>query len=151
MIRLMRYFALVCPLLLLPAPSWGQAPPQDGTFVQVCTMHGEANQGASAYHKDEVCNLPGDFPIDKSYHQQLCNFTGGGASTDLTASDIPSGIHLDVSGNYYWAITKPIKMVILDQDGPTVRQFEVRLYCGPSGGTGGGCSVHVNVYAKKKQ
>ena len=128
-----------------------QQPPQDGTFVQVCTMHGEANQGESAYHKDDVCNLPGDFPLDRSYHQQLITPDGGGANSDITASDIPAGIHLVVSGNHYWSITKPIKMVILDQDGPLVRQFQVHTYCGPEPAPGPGCSIHVDVYARKKQ
>jgi hypothetical protein len=138
-------------ILLLSPYLLAQRPPDDGTFVKICTMHGEANQGNNAYNKDELCNLPGDFPLDRTYHQQLIQPTGGGATSDISASDIPPGIHLDVSGNYYWSIAKPIKMVILDQDGPTVRQFQVHTYCGPSGGTGGGCSIHVEVYAKKRQ
>lgn len=140
-----------CLIFLFNLHATGQEPPQDGTFVQVCTMHGEANQGAQAYQKDEVCNLPGDFRLDRNYHQQLITPAGGGASSDITAADVPAGLHLVVTGNHYWSIVKPIKMVILDQDGPKVRQFQVHLYCGPEPAPGPGCSVHVDVYAKKMQ
>jgi hypothetical protein len=119
---------LVPPLLTISwCISYAQLPPQDGTFVKICSLHGEADQGQPAYHKDAVCNLPGDFAIDRSYHQQGLNSSGGGASSDISPSDIPAGIHLDVSGNTYWSIVKQIKMVILDQDGPLVRQFQVHL------------------------
>jgi hypothetical protein len=130
---------------------YGQAPPQDGTFVLICNLHGEANQGQSAYHNDASCNLPGDFPIDRSYHQTSLNTVGGGATSDISPTDVPAGIHLDVSGNTYWSIVKPIGMVILDQDGPQVRKFQVHLYCGPQGSPGAGCSVNVAVYARKRQ
>jgi hypothetical protein len=138
-------------LMLATVLSHAQAPPQDGTFIKICSLHGEANQGGQAYHSDAVCNLPGDFHIDRSYHQQAATFAGGGASSNLSIADIPPGIHIDVSGNTYWSIVKPMKMVILDQDGPLVRQFSVHLFCGPQGGTGAGCSVHVDVYARRKQ
>jgi hypothetical protein len=143
--------SLACCLLLVAVRSNCQAPPSDGTFVQVCTMQGESPQGASAFHKDEVCNLPGDFPLDRNYRQQLINATGGGATTDISASDIPGGLHLVVSGDHYWSIVKPIKMVILNQDGPLIRQFQVHLYCGPEPPPGPGCSVHVHVYARRKR
>lgn len=127
-----------------------QTPPQDGTFVKICSLHGEANQGSPAYHSDAVCNLPGDFPIDRSYHQQAIN-SAYRATSNIAPADIPAGIHLDVSGNTYWSIVKPIKMVILDQDGPSVRQFQLHMYCGPEAPPGAGCSIHVDVYARKKQ
>jgi hypothetical protein len=131
-----------------------QLPPQDGTFVKICSIHGEADQGQSAWHQDSICNLPNLFPLDRSYHQQNVNFTGGGATTNLSLSDIPAGIHLSVSGNYYWSIVAPLKMVVLDTDDPSttfIRQFQVHTFCGPAGWPGPGCSVHVDVYARKKQ
>ena len=146
-----RAFLLLFLTVAVAVYSLAQLPPQDGTFVKICSLHGEANQGAPAHHSDPTCNLPGDFPIDRSYHQQGIKASDGGATTDIGPSDVPSGLHLDVSGNYYWSIIKPIKMVILDQDGPLVRQFQVHLYCGPAAPPGPGCSVHVDVYARKKQ
>jgi hypothetical protein len=137
--------------ILAASSSSAQLPPQDGTFVKICSLHGEANQGSNAYHNDAVCNLPGDFQLDRTYHQQAISASGGGATSDISVADVPGGLHLDVSGNHYWSIVKPIKMVILDQDGPTVRQFQVHLYCGPAGFPGPGCSVHVDVYARRKQ
>lgn len=141
----------ICCLLLVGSHSQAQEPPQDGTFVQVCTMYGSANQGEQAFNKDDVCNLPGDFPLDKSYHQQLIVPAGGGAASNISAADVPAGLHLVVSGNHYWSIVQPIKMVILDQEGPQMRQFQVHLYCGPEPFPGPGCSISVKVYAKKKQ
>jgi hypothetical protein len=131
-----------------------QLPPQDGTFVKICSLHGEANQGQPAWHQDSTCNLPNLFPLDRNYHQQSARFGGGGANSDLQVNDIPAGIHVDVSGNHYWAIVRPIRMVILDTDDPVtsfVRQFQVHTYCGPAAPPGPGCSIHVDVYARKKQ
>lgn len=131
-----------------------QVPPQDGTFVKICSMHGEADQGQPAWHQDSICNLPNLFPLDRSYHQQSVNFTGGGATTNLSLSDVPAGIHLNVSGNYYWSIVAPLRMVVLDTDDPSttfIRQFQVHTYCGPAAPPGPGCSVHVDVYARRKQ
>jgi hypothetical protein len=131
-----------------------QRPPEDGSFVKICDMHGEANSGEQAWHKDDRCNLPKGFPLDKSYHQSSANFVGGGASTNLSAADIPAGIHVEVSGNHYWSIVGPMELVrIDDNDEPTqaIRQFRVHTYCGPAGRPGPGCSVHVSVYAKRRQ
>jgi hypothetical protein len=114
-------------------------------------MHGEANSGGSAWHKDDSCNLPAGFPINKSYRQPNLQPVGGGATSNLTSADVPPGLHLKVSGNHYWSIVKPIGMVVLDQEGPIVRQFFVHTYCGPAGSPGPGCSVHVDVYARKKK
>src|SRR6185437_15398426 len=130
-----------------------QLPPQDGTFVKICSLHGEADQGQPAWHQDSTCNLPNLFPLDRSYHQQSARFGGGGANSDLQINDVPAGIHLDVSGNHYWAITKPLRMVVLDTDDPATnftRQLQVHTYCGPAGFPGPGCSIHVDVYARKK-
>src|SRR6266852_2923477 len=106
-----------------------QLPPQDGTFIKICSIHGEANQGQPAWHQDSTCNLPNLFPLDRGYHQQSIHFAGGNpdqANSDLQISEIPAGIHLDVSGNYFWSIVRPMRMVVLDTDDPSkifIRQF----------------------------
>jgi hypothetical protein len=138
-------------IILATVLSHAQAPPQDGTFIQICSLHGQADQGQNAYSTDGVCDLPGDFHIDRTYHQQAATFAGGGAQSNLSIADIPAGIHIVASGNTYWSFVKPMGMVILDQDGPVVRRFTAHLYCGPQPPPGAGCSVHLDVYAKRKQ
>jgi hypothetical protein len=134
-----------------------QLPPQDGTFVKICSIHGEANQGQPAWNQDSTCNLPNLFPLDRSYHQQSARFAGGNpesASSRLQINEIPAGIHLDVSGNYYWSMERPMRIVVLDTDDPStnfIRQFQVHTYCGPAAWPGPGCSIHVDVYARRKQ
>jgi hypothetical protein len=34
-----------------------QGPPQDGTFVKIRNLYGEATQGGNAHHNDATCNL----------------------------------------------------------------------------------------------
>jgi hypothetical protein len=141
-------------LLVVVSAVPAQRPPEDGTFVKICDMHGEANSGESAWHKDDRCNLPKGFQLDKSYHQSSASFAGGGASTNLTPSDIPAGVHIEVTGNHYWSVVAPMELVrIDDEDEPNraVRQFRVHTYCGPAGRPGPGCSVHVTVYARRRQ
>jgi hypothetical protein len=139
--------------LVLPAStlSRAQAPPQDGTFVLICSMYGSADQGASAWNKNDACDLPVGFHLDKSYHQSTFNCCGGGATSDIAIGDIPAGIHLNVSGGHYWSVTKPIELIRLDDDGPAQREFRLHTYCGPEGWPGPGCNVKVDVYARKLQ
>ena len=143
-------FLLVLAIVGSSASASAQLPPQDGTFVKVCSFHGEANQGAPAWHRDERCALPTGFMLDRSYRQQAWQPTGGGASTNLSVSDIPAGIHLAISGNHYWSVVGPMELVRLDDDGPAQRQFRIHTYCGPAAPPGPGCSVHVDVYARRR-
>lgn len=136
------------------AAAYAQAPPQGGSFVKVCELYGSANQGAQAWHKDERCNLPAKFPLDTRYHQTNFNGAGGGASTNITASDIPGGIHLQVDGGHYWSVVQPMGIRTLDEDdeGHAIsRQFFIHTYCGPAGFPGPGCNVKVTVWAKRRQ
>lgn len=143
-------FAMVL-VLAIPGFARAQAPPQDGTFVLICSLYGSANQGASAWNKDDACNLPVGFRLDKSYRQNTFNCCGGGATSNIAISDIPAGIHLNVSGGHYWSVTKPIELIRLDDDGPAQRQFRLHTYCGPEPFPGSGCNVKVDVYARKLQ
>lgn len=114
----------------------------------MCGFRGAGHE--QAYHSNSVCDLPGDFQIDRSYHQQSATFAGGGAESNLSVADIPHGIHISVSGNTYWSIVQPIGMVILDQEGPVVRRIYSTPILRPQPPPGAGCSVHVDVYARRK-
>jgi hypothetical protein len=127
-----------------------QNPPADPKFVKVCSMYGSANQGASAWNKNDACDLPSGFQLDRAYHQTTFNCCGGGATSDIAISDIPAGLDLVVSGGHYWSVVKPIEIVRLDDDGPVRRQFRLHTYCGPEPFPGPGCNVKVDVYAREK-
>jgi hypothetical protein len=142
---------LLATALMTSVSSHAQAPPQDGTFVLICSMYGSADQGASAWNKDDACSLPAGFPLDKSYHQSTFNCCGGGATSNIAIGDIPPGIHLNVSGGHYWSVVKPVELIRLDVDGPPQRQFRLHTYCGPEPFPGPGCNVKVDVYARKLQ
>jgi hypothetical protein len=116
--RTMCVFLYFLAMVTIAPMAFAQLPAQGGTFVKICSLHGEANQVQPAWHQDSTCNLPNLFPLDRNYHQQSARFGGGGANSDLQINDIPAGIHVDVSGNHYWAIVRPIRMVILDTDDP---------------------------------
>lgn len=143
-------FLVVLAMLGTSPRAVAQMPPHDGTFVKVCSFHGEADSGAEAWHRDERCELPTGFMLDRSYRQQSWQPTGGGATTNLSVSDIPAGLHIVVSGNHYWSVVAPLELVRLDDDGPARRQFRIHTYCGPEGRPGPGCSVHVDVYARRR-
>jgi hypothetical protein len=145
-------FLLVCACLSSSA-IFGQAPPQDGSFVKICDLYGSSNSGGSAWHKDERCDLPKNFRLDLSYHQTDFNCCGGGAKSDIAQNDIPAGIHLQVDGGHYWSVVQPMGIKTLEEDdeGRAVRrQFFIHTYCGPAGSPGPGCNVKVTVWAKRK-
>lgn len=143
----------LCGVLLVAAAASSVAAtaqvPNDPTFVKVCDLYGSADQGNSAWIKDESCALPIGFPIDKSYHQSSFYCCGGGATSNIGVADIPAGIHLVVDGGHYWSVVKPIELIRLDDDGPAQRIFRIRTYCGPGASGQGGCNVKVAVYAKR--
>ncbi len=123
-----------------------------GKAQLVCALYGEAPQGGNAFSQKVRCPIPVDFPLDRSYQQAALAgaCTGGGASSPLQPADIPPGYHIVCDGGYYWAVLPPIDQValIIGKDG-TVHQWalDVPMYCGPGGGTNGGCNVKVYVYA----
>ena len=139
-------------LVLAAAVSGGTAKaqiPSDPSFVKICDLYGSADQGNSAWNKDESCALPVGFPLDKNYHQTAFNCCGGGATSNIGIADIPAGIHLVVDGGYYWSVVKPIELIRLDEDGPPKRIIRIHTYCGPGASGQGGCNVKVAVYAKR--
>lgn len=118
--------------------------PNGAGFEKVCYFYGSANQGRPAWNKDERCELPAGFRLDDGYHQPASAFRccGGGARSNITPADIPAGIYLVVDGGYYWSVTKPIGLA-------NRRVFTIHTYCGPGGGSNGGCNIKVTVYAKR--
>jgi len=111
-------------------------------------LYGEADQGRPAWNKDENCLLPENLPLDDNYHQLDARFDGGGAQSDLNAADIPAGIHLDISGNHYWAVTSPMGLSV-KPGYARIRTFKIHTYCGPATPPGPGCNIRVKVYARK--
>lgn len=110
----------------------------DPSAKSVCQFYGEANQGASAWNKDESCLIPQVDSLDTNYRQEDFNCCGGGASSQATGRDIPPGLELKVSGGYYWSVSNP-RLV----DGV----FYLQTYCGPEPFPGPGCNVKVEVLA----
>jgi hypothetical protein len=140
-------------LLIASATLMAQAPPQDANFVKLCDLYGSANSGGSAWGADENCPLPKNFKLDNSYHQTNFSCCGGGATSNISMSDIPAGIHIQIDGGHYWSVVKPMGLMTLEEDdeGRAVsRQFFIHTYCGPAGRPGPGCNVKVTVWAKKK-
>ncbi len=54
MMRSLNANACFLMLILATQPRY---PPQDGTFVKIRSLHGEATQGGNAHHNDAACNL----------------------------------------------------------------------------------------------
>ncbi len=130
-----------------------QAPPQDGNFKKVCDLYGAADSGAQAWNKNEKCDLAKGFRLDTSYHQHDFVCCGGGATSDISQSDIPAGIHLQVDGGHYWSVDQPIGLSTIEEDpeGRAIRRrFLIHAYCGPEGRPGPGCNVKVTVWAKER-
>jgi hypothetical protein len=124
------------------------------TAVFMCGLYGEASQGGNAYSSVNKCPIQPNFPIDRSFHQStIPNCTGGGASSPLQPADIPAGFFIACDGGFYWAVLPPIEQLALEVDpNGNVKQWGlgVPMYCGPSGGSAGGCNVKVAVYAVRK-
>jgi hypothetical protein len=150
--------ALLLFVVLLGAVSGlvrAQNPPNDPSFVRIGEIYREKN------HTPACCDpasllLPKNFKLDRSYQQQSLNCCGGvdgGARSDIKPTDIPKGIHVSVTGGYYWALPKaPVLIAHEVDDNDHVVQWEFRtpLYCGP-GGNGEGCNIRVTVWAKQKK
>ncbi len=109
----------------------------------VCATYGEANQQQPAWNQDFQCQIPDAAHIDREYRQPAGTsaFAGGGASTDMTVANVPSGIDVIADGAYYWSVRAP------SLNGET---FTLHTYCGPSGGFAGGCNVKAKVIAHYK-
>ena len=118
-------------------------PGPDPTFKYVGDLYGEANQGAPAFNQKRSVQLVFDKgkTIDTSYQQATFSCCGGGATSPITASQIPKGIYIAVtSGNIYWSVATP------QLNGDT---FSMQLYCGPQPPPGAGCNVKVSVWVKQ--
>jgi len=122
----------------------------------ICHLYAEAEQGGPAHHSQESCALPEGAKLDTSFRQQafLTPCSGGGATTNLTVADVPQGFYISCDGGYYWAVLAPLHILALEFDNNgSVLQWGISvgdLYCGPGGGTHGGCNVKLDIYAKIK-
>jgi pimeloyl-ACP methyl ester carboxylesterase len=107
----------------------------------LCAFYGEANQGASAWNKDEVCPLPDTDKLDPDFHQGDFNCCGGGAGSAMTNANIPAGLEVKVDGGHYWSVDRGV----LQGD-----SYKLHTYCGPEPPPGPGCNVKVKIIGHYK-
>lgn len=107
----------------------------------VCAFYGEANQGSSAWNKDEVCPIPDRNKLDVDFHQGDFNCCGGGAGSSMTNANIPAGLEIRVDGGHYWSVDRGA----LDGD-----NYRLHTYCGPEPFPGPGCNVKVKIVGHYK-
>jgi hypothetical protein len=77
-----------------------------GMIVTVCSFFGQARPGGPAYQKKETCIIPFRDKVDTQYRQtdDLDTFSGGGAKSPITSSDIPPGFHIQGMGTGTWSL-----------------------------------------------
>jgi hypothetical protein len=128
-----------------------QAPPADPKFVRIDEVYKEKAH-TPALWEDAVVLLPRHFKLDRSYQQASLVCAGGGAQCSATASGVPRGIHIAVTGGHYWSLRGNPTLLpaeVDDDDHVTRYKLILPLYCGP-GGNGEGCNIRVTVWAKRK-
>lgn len=138
-------------LLLVASPAFCQLPPNDPSFVRIDEVYRSKDHSPALWEDAEVL-LPRDFKLDRSYQQSQLDCAGGGASCSATASGVPRGIHIRVTGGYYWSLRGNPQLVPAEvDDNDHVHRYKLilPLYCGP-GGNGEGCNIRVTVWAKKR-
>ena len=102
----------------------------------LCAFYGEANQGANAWNKDEICPLPDRDKLDPDFHQGDFNCCGGGAGSSMTNASIPAGLEIKVDGGHYWSV---------DHGALQGDDYRLHTYCGPEPPPGPGCNVKVKI------
>jgi hypothetical protein len=145
----MKYLLNILAVIALPTLAFGQAPPNDPSFVKLAHLYGESNRGN--YQTSQEVLLPEGFKLDRSYHQASVNCCGGGAKSDLKASQIPAGIHIDISGGHWWSVPAAPSLLpakVSDDDKVLQWKLVVPMYCGPNPPVG--CNIKVDVWAKKR-
>jgi hypothetical protein len=104
----------------------------------ICHFYGVANQGQSAWSKNENCTIANVDRLDTNYHQQSFTCCGGGATSPMTIADIPAGLEIEATGTHYWSVSTPRLVGNL---------LSLHTYCGPEAPPGPGCNVNVEVIA----
>jgi pimeloyl-ACP methyl ester carboxylesterase len=111
-------------------------PAETRVTKSVCDLYGEAPSGAPAWNKFETCVIPDVSHLDTDYRQTDFNCCGGGASSPMTARDVPPGLEIRTDGGYYWSIPE----IHLSND-----QITLKTYCGPGAPGQPGCNVKAKV------
>jgi hypothetical protein len=146
----MKRIATLVTISCLTVVVFAQAPPNDPSFKKLAHLYGESNKGN--YQQTQEVLLPPAFKLDKSYHQASVNCCGGGATSDMRASQIPAGIHIDISGGHYWSVPAAPSLLpakVSDDDRVLQWKLLVPMYCGPNPPVG--CNIKVDVWAKEKR
>jgi len=70
-----------------------------------------------------------------------CRGCGGNAQSNMTLTDIPHGLEIQVDGGHYWSV---------DNGKQIGEEYHLHTYCGPEGRPGPGCNVKVKVIGHYK-
>jgi hypothetical protein len=91
----------VLTLLIATVATSGVAQRSNTLIKQRCHFYGESPAGSQAFHKDEICTIPGLKLLDQNYRQQDFVCCGGGATAPTTNEAIPTGLELRVKGGIF--------------------------------------------------
>ena len=154
-VRLWAFVVFFTPGVVLAQHSCPQGFQHAGTLSGTGSFSGDFNER-------RAINLTENATIDTTYQQTNIRSHGGNpkAHSDLTAKEIPKGIHIITYGstdlNNGWSVSAP-KLVAVNVTGSesvTRYRFGMNLYCtiGRADSQNvGGCDVHVDVcYLPKK-
>ena len=111
-------------------------PSETRVTKSICELYGEAPSGAPAWNKFETCVIPDMRHLDTDYRQTDFICCGGGASSPMSARDVPPGLEIRTDGGYYWSVPE----IHLSND-----QITLKTYCGPGASGQPGCNVKVKV------
>ena len=119
-------------------------PPEPGTNVNVCAFAGRAIPGGPAYQKKETCIIPYLDEVDTQYRQQddLDSFHGRGATSRITSSDIPPGLHVTGMGTGSWSL----QGLALVSD-----KLSIITSCVPGPPGGAGCEVRAYITVRYRK
>src|SRR5262249_38719014 len=96
--------------------------PDSRVVIPLCAFYGQANSGGAAWRKDEVCTIHDPDLLDSSYRQTQSQCCGGGATSNMTASNTPAGLEVAANGGYNWAVLNGA----LDGN-----SYKLQTYCTP--------------------
>ena len=130
-------------------------------FQHVGTLSGTGSISTD-FNERRAINFPENATIDTTYQQTNIRSHGGNpkAHSDLTAKEIPKGIHIITYGSTYlnngWSVSAPklVTIQVTGSESATRYRFGMNLYCTVgrvNTQNVGGCNVEVDVcYLPKK-
>jgi len=124
-------------------------------LIFVGRLHADSGGGREIKQHNVTTVFPRKFKLDRSSQQTSLVAAGGGASSDMTAARVPSGLYILPGGDKEWAVSEPELGAAEIADDMIVRyKYSMYLYCATGDSvlnrTKGGCNVHVDVCAKAR-